>query len=233
MTRHILVVEDDRSLSETVGLLLTSAGYRVTACYNGLSAIEAFKKLNPDLILLDIQIPEPNGIEVCREIRRTSGVPIVMVTAKSESDDIVEGLNAGADDYIPKPFNHSELLARVSARLRGKPEGTPSSGVLTIGPLTLDIEGHEVKRGNERLSLTPLEFNLLLTLASQPSKVFSREDLLEKVWGYHYKADTRLVNVHVQRLRSKIEDDPEDPQIVTTIRGIGYRAGSPVADSAE
>ncbi|MEY3999885.1 MAG: hypothetical protein RLZZ626_240 [Actinomycetota bacterium] len=232
MTRHILVVEDDRSLSETVCLMLTAQGYRVTACYNGLSALEAFKKLSPDLILLDIQIPEPNGIEVCREIRQTSGVPIVMVTAKSESEDVIAGLNVGADDYVSKPFNQSELLARIAARLRDKPEGAAASGTLTIGPLTLDVEGHEVRRGTERLSLTPLEFNLLLTLASQPSKVFSREDLLEKVWGYHYKADTRLVNVHVQRLRSKIEDDPEDPQIVTTIRGIGYRAGSPAADQA-
>ena len=232
MTRHILVVEDDRILSEAVCMLLTQAGYRVTACYNGLSAIEAFKKLNPDLILLDIQIPEPNGIEVCREIRATSGVPIVMVTAKAESEDVVDGLNAGADDYVPKPFNQAALLARIAAQLRNKAEGAPSTGVLSIGPLTLDVEGHEVRRGSEKLSLTPLEFNLLLTLASQPTKVFSREDLLEKVWGYHYKADTRLVNVHVQRLRSKIEDDPEDPQIVTTIRGIGYKAGAPMGEQA-
>ncbi len=232
MTRHILVVEDERALSEAICMMLVAQGYRVTPCYNGLSAIEGFKKLNPDLILLDLQIPEPNGIEVCREIRQTSGVPIVMVTAKSESDDVIAGLNAGADDYVSKPFNQSELLARIAARLRDKPEGAPATGVLTIGPLTLDVEGHEVRRGSERLSLTPLEFNLLMTLAQHPAKVFSREDLLEKVWGYHYKADTRLVNVHVQRLRSKIEDDPEDPKIVTTIRGVGYRAGNPSNDQA-
>ena len=230
MTRHILVVEDDRPMSETICMMLTAQGYKVTACYNGIQAIEAFKKLKPDLILLDIQIPDPNGIEVCREIRESSGVPIVMVTAKAESDDVVAGLNAGADDYVAKPFKPMELLARISARLRDKPDGAPASGVLTIGPLTLDVEGHEVRRGTERLSLTPLEFNLLMTLALNPAKVFSREDLLEKVWGYHYKADTRLVNVHVQRLRSKIEDDPEDQQIVTTIRGIGYKAGNPVTD---
>jgi two-component system response regulator MtrA len=147
-----------------------------------------------------------------------------MLTAKSETDDVVAGLEAGADDYIVKPHQGAELLARVKARLRPLLAG--EGGLITIGPLTLDATAHEVKRGDQLLALTPLEFNLLHTLASKPKQVFTREMLLEQVWGYQYKADTRLVNVHVQRLRSKIEDDPENPKIVTTVRGIGYRAGS-------
>jgi two-component system response regulator MtrA len=146
-----------------------------------------------------------------------------MLTAKTESEDVVRGLEAGADDYVVKPFDPTVLLARIRARLR--PLSSASAETVQIGPLTLDIVGHEVRRGNEKLLLTPLEFNLLLTLAVKPKQVFTREMLLETVWGYHYKADTRLVNVHVQRLRSKIEDDPDNPKIVTTVRGIGYKAG--------
>jgi two-component system response regulator MtrA len=168
-------------------------------------------------------LPGKDGIEVCREIRGVSGTPIIMLTAKTESDDVVRGLEAGADDYVVKPFDPGVLTARIRARLR--PLGGNSEDSVTIGPLTLDVVGHEVRRGTEKLSLTPLEFNLLLTLANKPKQVFTREMLLETVWGYHYKADTRLVNVHVQRLRSKIEDDPDNPKIVTTVRGIGYKAG--------
>jgi two-component system response regulator MtrA len=146
-----------------------------------------------------------------------------MLTAKTESDDVVRGLEAGADDYVVKPFDPVVLLARIRARLR--PIAGASEDKIQIGPLTLDIVGHEVRRGGEKVLLTPLEFNLLLTLAVKPKQVFTREMLLETVWGYHYKADTRLVNVHVQRLRSKIEDDPDNPKIVTTVRGIGYKAG--------
>jgi two-component system response regulator MtrA len=147
-----------------------------------------------------------------------------MLTAKSDTDDEVHALNAGADDYLPKPIDQERLIARINASLRRiTPE---TSEVVRIGPLELDVIGHEVRRGSERLSLTPLEFNLLLTLALKPKQVFTREMLLEQVWGYHYKADTRLVNVHVQRLRSKIEDDPDNPKIVTTVRGIGYKAGT-------
>ena len=145
-----------------------------------------------------------------------------MLTAKTETQDIVLGLEAGADDYIVKPFEPSVLTARINARLRPI---TSIEGPVTIGPLILDVAGHQVLRNGSQISLTPLEFNLLLTLAQKPKQVFTREMLLEKVWGYHYKADTRLVNVHVQRLRSKIEDDPDNPTIVTTVRGIGYRAG--------
>ena len=169
-------------------------------------------------------LPGKTGIEVCREIRAVSGTPIIMLTAKTESDDVVLGLEAGADDYVVKPFDPGVLTARIRARLRPL-AGASAEGTVKIGPLTLDIEGHEVRRGSEKISLTPLEFSLLLALAQKPNLVFSRAMLLEKVWGYRHNDDTRLVNVHVQRLRSKIEDDPDNPKIVTTVRGVGYKAG--------
>jgi two-component system, OmpR family, response regulator MtrA len=151
-------------------------------------------------------------------------VPIIMLTAKSDTADVVRGLESGADDYVVKPFNPKELVARVRTRLR--PALPATSDTLEIGDLSIDVAGHEVRRDGQRIGLTPLEFQLLLALAAKPKQVFTREMLLEQVWGYHYKADTRLVNVHVQRLRSKIEHDPDNPRIVTTVRGVGYRAGS-------
>ena len=151
-------------------------------------------------------------------------MPIIMLTAKSDTTDVVKGLESGADDYIVKPFNPKELVARIRTRLR--PGTTAVTGTLSIGDLTLDVAGHEVRRGSELINLTPLEFELLLALALKPQQVFTREMLLEQVWGYHYKADTRLVNVHVQRLRAKVETDPDNPRIVMTVRGVGYRAGS-------
>jgi two-component system, OmpR family, response regulator MtrA len=224
MTQKILVVDDNDDLREMVGLVLAGAGYKPVYAADGLQAISVFKSESPDLVLLDIMLPGQNGIEVCKELRTLSGVPIIMLTAKSDTDDVVAGLEAGADDYIVKPHQGAELLARVKARLR--PLNETEGGVITVGPLTLDAKAHEVKRGDQLVALTPLEFNLLHTLASKPKQVFTREMLLEQVWGYQYKADTRLVNVHVQRLRSKIEDDPENPKIVTTVRGIGYKAGT-------
>lgn len=223
MAHKILVVDDDNALREMVGIVLESEGFTVSYHDEGTGAVEEFKKFEPDLVLLDVMLPGKDGIEVCQEIRAISGTPIIMLTAKTESDDVVRGLEAGADDYVVKPFDPMVLIARIRARLR--PLTNNSEETVIIGPLTLDIVGHEVRRGGEKLSLTPLEFNLLLTLAVKPKQVFTREMLLETVWGYHYKADTRLVNVHVQRLRSKIEDDPDNPKIVTTVRGIGYKAG--------
>jgi len=150
-------------------------------------------------------------------------VPIIMLTARSDTTDVVRGLEAGADDYVVKPFNPVELIARIRARLR-EPQQVNGEN-LRIGDLDIDVAAHEVRRGSQPISLTPLEFDLLVILARKPQQVFTREVLLEKVWGYHYKADTRLVNVHVQRLRAKIEQDPDHPTIVTTVRGVGYRAG--------
>lgn len=223
MAHKILVVDDDNALREMVGIVLESEGFEVCFHDAGAGALEAFKTEEPDLVLLDVMLPGKDGIEVCKEIRASAGTPIIMLTAKTESEDVVRGLEAGADDYVVKPFDPTVLLARIRARLR--PLSKADGDTVQIGPLTLDIVGHEVRRGSEKLLLTPLEFNLLLTLAVKPKQVFTREMLLETVWGYHYKADTRLVNVHVQRLRSKIEEDPDNPKIVTTVRGIGYKAG--------
>ena len=222
MTPKILVVDDDNALREMVGIVLTAAGFTPTYCPDGNQALAIFEAEQPDLVLLDVMLPGKSGISVCKEIRAVSGAPIIMLTAKSETNDVVLGLEAGADDYMVKPFEPSELTARIKARLRPI---TSSESRVTIGPLVLDVEGHQVLRDGQPVSLTPLEFNLLLTLAQKPKQVFTRELLLEQVWGYHYKADTRLVNVHVQRLRSKIEADPDNPTIIKTVRGIGYRAG--------
>lgn len=223
MTSKILVVDDDNALREMVGIVLAASGFDPEYCPDGDSALAVFKSVQPDLVLLDVMLPGKDGIAVCKEIRAVSGVPIIMLTARSETNEVVRGLEAGADDYIVKPFEPNELTARIKARLR--PLATGPETTVSIGPLVLDVAGHEVRRDGEIVSLTPLEFNLLLTLAQKPKQVFTREMLLETVWGYHYKADTRLVNVHVQRLRSKIEDDPDNPKIVTTVRGIGYKAG--------
>jgi two-component system response regulator MtrA len=170
-------------------------------------------------------LPGTDGIDVCRQIRAESGTPIVMLTARSDTVDVVLGLECGADDYIVKPFKPKELVARMRARLRRNE--VPTAEVLTIGDVTIDVAGHVVSRDGTTVSLTPLEFDLLATLARRPGQVFSREQLLEQVWGYRHAADTRLVNVHVQRLRAKIERDPEHPEIVVTVRGVGYKAGPP------
>ncbi|MEY3614964.1 MAG: hypothetical protein RL752_872 [Actinomycetota bacterium] len=223
MSNKILVVDDDDALREMVGLVLNAAGYDTVFAADGINAVEVFKKEDPDLVLLDIMLPGQSGIEVCKQLRVLSGTPIVMLTAKGDTEDVVLGLEAGADDYVVKPHNGAELLARIKARLRPVAE---DGGIITVGELTMDPRSYEVKRAGVRISLTPLEFKLLHTLAVKPQQVFSREMLLEQVWGYQYKADTRLVNVHVQRLRSKVEEDPENPKIVTTVRGHGYRAGN-------
>jgi two-component system response regulator MtrA len=182
-----------------------------------------FHEFRPDLVLLDLMLPGKDGIDVAKEIRQESGTPIVMLTAKSDTVDVVLGLESGADDYVVKPFKPKELVARVRARLRRTEEPKPETVVL--GDLEIDVAGHAVRRDGKPIALTPLEFDLLACLARRPWQVFSREELLQKVWGYRHAADTRLVNVHVQRLRSKIEHDPERPEVVVTVRGVGYKAG--------
>jgi len=224
MNARILVVDDDTALAEMIGIVLHGEGFEPSFCADGALALDEFHANKPDLVLLDLMLPGLDGIEVCRLIRAESGTPIIMLTAKSDTMDVVKGLESGADDYMVKPFNPKELVARINTRLRPTPVG--ASGDLQIGDLTVDAAGHEVRRGDQQINLTPLEFDLLLALASKPQQVFTREMLLEQVWGYHYKADTRLVNVHVQRLRAKVEDDPDNPRIVMTVRGVGYRAGA-------
>ncbi|MGH3342563.1 MAG: MtrAB system response regulator MtrA [Carbonactinosporaceae bacterium] len=223
MKGRVLIVDDDTALSEMLGIVLRGEGFEAHHVADGDKALAAFRECKPDIVLLDLMLPGKDGIDVCRQIRSESGVPIVMLTAKSDTIDVVVGLESGADDYIVKPFKPKELVARLRARLRRTEEPAPET--LKIGDLTIDVAGHTVKRDDGAIQLTPLEFDLLVALARKPWQVFTREVLLEQVWGYRHAADTRLVNVHVQRLRSKIEKDPEHPQIVVTIRGVGYRSG--------
>ncbi len=217
------MVDDDSSLAEMLTIVLRNEGFEPRVCPTGDRALTAFRDFHPDVVLLDLMLPGKDGVDVCREIRNESGVPIIMLTAKNDTVDIVVGLESGADDYVVKPFKPKELVARLRARLRKFDEAGP--GALEIGDLVIDVAGHTVKRNGTPLSLTPLEFDLLVCLARKPWQVFTREVLLEQVWGYRHAADTRLVNVHVQRLRSKVEIDPENPQIVMTVRGVGYKAG--------
>jgi two-component system response regulator MtrA len=221
---RVLIVDDDQALSEMLGIVLRGEGFDPVFCGDGAQALQVFRSCKPDVVLLDLMLPGRDGIDVCRSIRAESGVPIVMLTAKTDTVDIIVGLESGADDYIVKPFKPKELVARIRARMRRNDDAPPLT--LTIGDLAIDVSGHQVTRDGQALSLTPLEFDLLVCLARRPGKVFTREVLLQEVWGYRHAADTRLVNVHVQRLRAKIEHDPEDPAIVVTVRGVGYKAGS-------
>jgi len=223
MSSKILVVDDDPTIAEMLTMVMEREGFDTVVVDDGLEAVKAAERENPDLILLDLMLPGMGGVDVCRTVRETSAVPIIMLTAKTDTVDVVLGLESGADDYVTKPFKPKELVARVRARLR-RQEDSPSE-TLEVGDLTIDVPGHAVFRDGKEISLTPLEFDLLHTLASRPKQVFSRDELLEKVWGYQHTSDTRLVNVHVQRLRSKIELDPENPQIVLTVRGVGYKTG--------
>ena len=220
----MLVVDDDPALAEMLTIVLRGEGFDSAVVSEGTKALPALRELKPDLVLLDLMLPGMNGIDVCKAIRAESGVPIVMLTAKTDTVDVVLGLESGADDYVVKPFKPKELVARLRTRLR-RTEADPAEQ-LTIGDLAIDVPGHQVSRNGTLISLTPLEFDLLVALARKPRQVFTREVLLEQVWGYRHAADTRLVNVHVQRLRSKIERDPECPEVVLTVRGVGYKAGT-------
>jgi len=218
----ILVIDDDASLAEMLQIVLRQEGFATAWCARGDQAMGAFHTEKPDLVLLDLMLPGRGGVDICRDIRAESGVPIVMLTAKSDTADVVKGLEAGADDYIAKPFAPRELVARVRTRLRRLT--AVDIQTLKIGDLTIAVESHQVFRDGVNVNVTPLEFDLLLALARQPKHVFTREQLLRQVWGYQNPADTRLVNVHIQRLRAKIEADPDNPEIVVTVRGVGYRA---------
>ena len=220
----VMVVDDDQDLAEMLGIVLNDAGIDVDLVSRGDEALDAFREKAPDLILLDVMLPGIDGVEVCRLIRAQSMVPIIMLTAKGDTEDVVRGLEAGADDYIVKPFRHaSELVARVRTRLRRT--NTDVSGIISVGDLKIDVQAHQLLRDGKQIQLTRLEFDLLVALAREPGRVFTRDALLSEVWGYAHSTDTRLVNVHIQRLRSKIERDPENPEIVITIIGVGYKAG--------
>ncbi|GAA3031647.1 two-component system response regulator MtrA [Gordonia defluvii] len=225
MKPRVLVVDDDAALAEMLTIVLRGEGFEPFHVADGTQALTAVREVRPDLVLLDLMLPGMNGIDVCRVLRQDSGVPIVMLTAKTDTVDVVLGLESGADDYMVKPFKPKELIARIRARLR-RTDDEPAE-MLSIGPVEIDVPAHKVTRDGAQISLTPLEFDLLVALARKPRQVFTRDVLLEQVWGYRHPADTRLVNVHVQRLRAKVETDPENPEIVLTVRGVGYKAGPP------
>lgn len=221
----IMVVDDDQDLAEMLGIVLNGAGYEVDLVGRGDEVMPILTAQNPDLILLDVMLPGLSGVEVCKLIREKSMVPIVMLSAKGDKQDVVAGLEAGADDYMIKPFDPSELVARMKVRLRRST--TEISTDLQIGNIKIDQIEHSIIRDGQVIALTRLEFDLLVALAKEPGRVFTREALLSEVWGYRPATDTRLVNVHIQRLRSKVELDPENPTIIITVRGVGYKAGVP------
>ena len=221
---RVLVVDDDASLAEMLSIVLEGEGLTTSVVRSGDQVMAEFTSFKPDVVLLDLMLPGLDGMSVCRRIRATSAVPIIMLTAKSDTPDVVRGLEAGADDYITKPFKNTELVARIRARLRRTDQ---LAEPLEFGDIVLDPAGHTVTRKGEPLDLTPLEFDLLACLLGSPEQVFTREILLQKVWGYHHPGDTKLVNVHMTRLRSKIEDDADDPQVIRTVRGVGYQAIAP------
>ncbi|MFM8842582.1 MAG: MtrAB system response regulator MtrA [Actinomycetota bacterium] len=222
----VLVVEDDQDLAEMLGIVLNGAGIEVDLVSRGDEALEVFRNNQPDVVLLDVMLPGFDGVEVCKAIRQESPrVPIIFLSARGETPDKIKGLEAGADDYLVKPMEHySELVARIKTQLRRNSRDL--TGQLTLGDLTIDLVEHSVTRAGRAIPLTRLEFDLLVALAKEPGRVFTREELLREVWDYRHSADTRLVNVHVQRLRSKIEHDPDNPTLVLTVRGVGYKSGA-------
>lgn len=225
MPSRVLVIEDDDDIRSQTGQLLRDEGYEVDEAASALDGIERFDRRQPDCVLLDIALPDHDGYEVCRRLRRKSDVPIIMVTARADSVDVVAGLEAGADDYVAKPFDPKELMARIRAMLRRAQGFGVNPVVLRLGD-RVDIVPDEgiVRVDGDDVHLTRTEFRLLCVLAATPGRVFSREVLLEAVWDYDYIGDTKLVEVHVSRLRSKIELDPTNPVHVVTVRGLGYKA---------
>jgi DNA-binding response OmpR family regulator len=231
VTRTVLVVDDEPTLRETLAEALEADGLRVITAADGRQALERFRADPPDLVLLDLMLPQISGIEVCRIMRRESVVPIIMLTAKDSEIDKVVGLELGADDYVTKPFSLRELLARIRAQLRRlesramttDPDVAPSAPEpVRLGAVTIDLAGHRISRDGQDLVIKPKAYELLAFLVRNPGQVFSREQLLEKVWGYDYAGETRTVDVHVHWLRSAIEADPGQPRYLQTIRGIGY-----------
>jgi len=220
---HVLIVEDDERIRTSMRLALEDEGYAVTDVESGEDAVAELESTLPDVVLIDLMLPGMDGFETCRRLRRTSTVPVIMVTARSDTHDVVAGLEAGADDYVTKPFVAKELAARIRALLRRvRPEDeSPSS--FTFGDVTIERDAGVVTRGGGEVHCTRTEFRLLCELADNAGRVLSREHLLERVWGYDYFGDGRLVDVHVRRLRTKVEPDPASPRFILTVRGMGYK----------
>jgi two-component system response regulator MtrA len=219
---RVLVVEDDPAIREVVSLGLRGAGLGVETVADGREALVRFRAEPYDLVVLDVMLPELDGLEVCREIRHGSRVPILMLSARSDTLDVAVGLELGADDYVTKPFEMSEFVARVRALLR-RAQDQPGEDLLRVGDLEIDPAGFWAARNGDELELTATEFRLLLELARHPGQVFTRELLLERVWGYEYLGDSRLVDIAVQRLRAKVDADPDRSRLITTVRGVGFR----------
>ena len=221
----ILIVEDEDSVLDPLELLLSKEGFSIETARNGREGLDKFWKVSPDLVLLDIMLPEVSGTEVCRQIRAKSNVPIIMLTAKDTEVDKVVGLELGADDYIVKPYSKAELVARIKAVLRrGAGEhSTGDGGVITAGPVTIDVDRHAVSIAGESISLPLKEFELLEFLVRNSGRVLTRTQLIDRVWGSDYFGDTKTLDVHVKRLRAKIEKDPANPVYIQTIRGLGYK----------
>jgi len=226
---RILLVEDDPSIREVTALGLRAAGFTVATAVDGVEGRDRWRQDRPDLVLLDVMLPRLDGLEVLRAIRREAVTPVVMLTARADTIDVVVGLESGADDYVKKPFEMPELVARVRAALRRRaPEPADAAGeALALGPLRIDPAGRTVALDGREVGLTRTEFDLLLELARQPGRVLSREALLDHVWGYDFLGDSRLVDVAVGRLRAKVEADPASPSLVVTVRGAGYKAVRP------
>ncbi len=222
----ILLVEDDASVREAVAMALEGDGHRVETAVSGDEALSRWQRSRPDLILLDVMLPGADGLEVCRAVRRDDQVPIIMLTARSDAIDVVLGLECGADDYVTKPFETRVLLARIKAVLR-RNTSEPHDRAVRFGRLVVDPVGMAVTRDDIEVRLTPTEFRLLLELARRPGQAFTRDLLLERVWDYSYLGDSRLVDVCVQRLRAKVEDDPAQPALIQTVRGVGYKLVPP------
>jgi two-component system, OmpR family, response regulator MtrA len=224
VNEQLLLVEDDASIREVATLGLEQAGFAVTSAGDGREGLIQFRQGHFDLVVLDVMLPSLDGFEILREIRKDSQAPVVMLTARSDLHDVVVGLELGADDYVTKPFELPELVARIKAVLR-RSTAEPEGGVIAAGGLEIDPAAFTVRRGDEEIALTATEFRLLLELARHPKQVFTRELLLELVWNYDYLGDSRLVDAAVQRLRGKIEEDPKEPKLIRTVRGVGYRFG--------
>ena len=225
MARTILVVDDETTLRETLVEALEAEGFRVVAAADGREALARFRSERPDLVLLDLMLPELSGIEVCRIIRAESGVPIVMLTAKDSELDKVVGLELGADDYVTKPFSLRELSARIRALFRRSEQAVAVEAppaVVDLGRVQVDLAGHRLLRDGQTLPIKPKAFELLAFLLRHPGQVFTRDQLLERVWGYDYAGETRTVDVHVHWLRSQVEEDPSAPRFIHTVRGVGY-----------
>lgn len=219
----IMVVDDERNVVELVKFNLEKEGYEVVCAYNGFEAVEIAKSEKPDLIILDVMMPGQSGLEVCRILRKDSKVPIIMATAKGEEIDKILGLELGADDYVTKPFSPRELIARAKAILRRTSSSVEERDEVKYGELSINLVKHEVKLKEKVIELKPKEFDLLRLLAVNAGKVYTRDFLLEELWGYDYLGDTRTVDVHMRRLRQKIEDEPSNPKLLKTIHGIGYK----------